>query len=72
MNTRSQTKYNNSAKYAVEIDFDGASIEWKSNKKANGNGCYKYICSKKTTSGKKCKLECLIGCNLCKIHNNTK
>ena len=47
MNTRSQTKYNNSAKYAVEIDFDDASIAWKENKKSTRNGCYKYICYKK-------------------------
>ena len=72
MNTRSQTKYNNSAKYAVEIDFDGASIAWKANKKATCNGCYEYICSKKTKSGKKCKKECLPGCEFCKTHNNTK
>ena len=47
MNTRSQTKYNNSAKYAVEIDFDVASVAWKANKNPICNGCYKYICYKK-------------------------
>ena len=72
MNTRSQTKYNNSAKYAVEIDFDGASSDWKANKKPTGNGCYKYICSQKTKSGKQCKRECLPECNSCKTHNNSK
>jgi hypothetical protein len=72
MNTRSQTKYTNSAKYAVEIDFDGASTAWKANKKPTCNGCYKYICSHKTKAGKECKRESPIGCDLCKIHNNSK
>jgi len=31
-------------KYEVNIDFDGASAAWKSNKKSIGNGEYKYIC----------------------------
>lgn len=72
MITRSQTKYKNSAKYAVEIDFEEASVEWKANKKSTGNGCYKYICSNKTKSGKECKRESLIGYDLCQIHNNSK
>ena len=43
MNTRSQQNYENEAIYEVNIDFDGASEAWKSNKKYIGNGCYKYI-----------------------------
>ena len=48
MNTRSQQNYENEALYEVNIDFDGASEAWKSNKKYIGNGSYKYI----TTSNK--------------------
>jgi len=69
MNTRSETRYNNSAIYTVEIDFDGASSAWKANKKSTGNGCYKYICCKKTKSGKNCKRESLTGYHYCSIHN---
>ena len=43
MNTRSQQNYENEALYEVNIDFDGASEAWKSNKKYIGNGSYKYI-----------------------------
>jgi len=60
MKTRSQTK--------VNINFDESSKAWKSNKKSIGNGCYKYICIKKTKSGNTCKRESLTGCEYCKIH----
>lgn len=69
MNTRSETRYKNSAKYTVEIDFDGASADWRANKKATSNGCYKYICCQNTKSGN-CKRESLMGSNYCKIHKN--
>ena len=49
MNTRSQTKYNNSALYEVNIDFDEASEAWRANKKYIGNGSYKYITPNKNT-----------------------
>ena len=68
MITRSQTRYNNSAIYKVDIDFDEASREWKLNKKSTGNGCYKYICCIKTKSGNQCKREIPIGYEYCKIH----
>ena len=35
-------------------NFDNSSFEWMKNKKALGNGTYKYICGKKCKSGKKC------------------
>jgi len=41
MQTRSQSA---NGKYEVNIDFDGASADWKANKKSIGNGQYKYIC----------------------------
>lgn len=72
MQTRSQTKYNRDKIFEVVIDFDEASRIWKSNKKSTGNGCYKYICSKKTKVGNCCKRETLMGCDYCKIHQDTK
>ena len=63
MNTRSQQNYENEALYEVNIDFDGASEAWKSNKKYIGNGSYKYI----TTSNK------IIPSNNTQVHNkNTR
>ena len=56
--------------YMVEIDFDEASTYWKANKKSIGNGQYKYICSKTTKSGNKCKRESIAGCDYCKQHSN--
>jgi len=47
MKTRSQAKYENSALYEVNIDFDGASEAWKANKSSIGNGSYKYVCAKR-------------------------
>tara|TARA_Y100001958_G_C21241221_1_gene569041 strand:+ start:2118 stop:2315 length:198 start_codon:yes stop_codon:yes gene_type:complete len=40
--------------YIVEIDFDTAQKEWRENKKALGNGVFKYICGYPTKSGGKC------------------
>jgi hypothetical protein len=67
MLTRSQTKNEKNL-----IDFNEASIAWRSNKKSIGNGCYKYICMKKTKLGKICKRESINGNNYCKIHTSSK
>jgi hypothetical protein len=72
MQTRSQTRSyqsTNSALFQVDIDFDGASEAWKSNKKSTGNGCYKYVCQKITNSGTCCKRESLANSEFCKMHN---
>ena len=53
----------------VDIDFDEASKAWKSNKKSIGNGCYKYICTKITKTGKQCKNDSLRNCDYCRLHN---
>ena len=68
MKTRSQTKYENSAIYKVNIDFDEASEAWKANKKSIGNGSYKYVCSKICKNNKKCIQKCLPGEIYCKTH----
>jgi hypothetical protein len=53
----------------VDIDFDEASKAWKSNKKSTGNGCYKYICTKITKTGKQCKNDSIRNCEYCRFHN---
>ena len=68
MKTRSQTKYENSALYEVNIDFDGASEAWKANKRSIGNGSYKYLCAKLNKNNKGCTTKCLPGENYCKTH----
>lgn len=69
MQTRSQTKYENTIpKYEVNIDFDEASSAWKANKKSIGNGQYKYICIMKIGSNL-CRREAMKGCDVCKTHN---
>jgi hypothetical protein len=68
MKTRSQTKYEKSAIYEVNIDFDGASEAWKANKKSIGNGSYKYICTKRGKNNNCCNSKCLPGENFCKTH----
>jgi len=68
MKTRSQSKYEKSAEFEVNIDFDGASESWKSNKKSIGNGMYKYVCCKKSKNNNNCNLKCLLGENYCKTH----
>ena len=72
MNTRSQTKYNNSALYEVNIDFDEASAAWRSNKKPVGDGTFKYICCGITKTGNKCVREPLQNSEYCKTHINKK
>jgi len=68
MNTRSQTKYNNTALYEVNIDFDEASSAWRSNKKPVGDGTFKYICCGLTKTGNKCVREPLQNSEYCKVH----
>jgi hypothetical protein len=68
MKTRSESKYEKSAIYEVNIDFDAASEAWKSNKKSIGNGSYKYICAKLCKNNKNCNLKCLPGEHYCKTH----
>ena len=68
MKTRSQTKYENSALFEVDIDFDSASEAWKANKKSIGNGMYKYVCEKNGRNGSKCVSKCLPGEICCKKH----
>ena len=68
MQTRSQTKYNYSILYEVNIDFDGASQAWKENKRSIGNGSYKYICCILNKNGKKCGIKCLTNEIYCKVH----
>ena len=45
MKTRSQTMYEKSALYTVDIDFDNASKAWRQNKKQDGQGQFKYVCA---------------------------
>jgi len=54
----------------VEVDFDESSKAWKANKKSMGNGCYKYICTKLTKTGKQCKNNTVLGCDFCRFHIN--
>jgi len=69
MKTRSQTKYENSALFEVNIDFDSASKDWKANKKSIGNGMYKYVCGKKSKNGRNmCVAKCQPGEIYCKKH----
>lgn len=68
MKTRSQMRYEKSAIFEVNIDFDAASEAWKSNKISICNGSYKYVCCKKTKLNNLCKNKCLVGENYCKIH----
>lgn len=53
----------------VNIDFDEATKEWRSNKKSIGNGHYKYICQL-IIRGKNniCEKSCYKGTNTCWIH----
>ena len=77
MQTRSQTtkiKNNNilESKYIYEtnIDFDEASMLWKSNIKSIGNGSYKYICCYKMSSlGPICGKNRIGDNQYCKLHN---
>jgi hypothetical protein len=68
MKTRSQSTYEKSAIYEVNIDFDQSSEAWKANKKSNGNGTYKYVCAKRNKNNGFCALKCLPGEIYCKTH----
>lgn len=68
MKTRSQTKYENSALYEVNIDFDAASEVWKANKMSIGNGSYKYVCCKRGKNNNICISKCLPGEDYCRVH----
>lgn len=67
MKTRSQTKQELS-QYTVEIDFDGASQAWRSNKKLLPNCCYQYVCGVVSISGKKCCRKPIGDTERCAIH----
>jgi len=54
--------------YKVEIDFDDASTQWKTNKKSIGNGSYKYICEKKLSTNRNCKKDACSGSPYCSMH----
>lgn len=68
MQTRSQTKYENSAIYEVNIDFDAASEAWKANKMSIGNGSYRYVCCKRGKNNNMCISKCLPGEHYCRVH----
>lgn len=51
-------------------DFDEASLAWRSNKKPKKNGCYTYICSAITKTGKKCNRASVCNSNYCHMHTN--
>ena len=68
MNTRSQTKYENSSLYEVDIDFDDASEAWKQNKLSIGNGSYRYLCKKRGIRNNICIKKCLQGEEYCCVH----
>jgi len=73
MKTRSQTKpieltATSFVKYEVDIDFDGASKAWQSNKKSIGDSSYKYVCQKVTRMQTNCKSKCLPGEDYCSKH----
>jgi hypothetical protein len=71
MNTRSQTRYENSKPlYEVEIDFDEASEAWRQNKKHVGQGHFKYICTIPLAKkhGEKCGNSCYKDSQYCWAH----
>jgi len=68
MNTRSQTKYDASSLYEVNIDFDEASEAWKQNKLSIGNGSYRYLCKKRGNRNNICIKKCLQGEEYCCVH----
>ncbi len=68
MNTRSQTKYDNSSLYEVLINFDEASEAWKQNKLSIGNGSYRYLCKKRGIRNNMCIKKCLQGEEYCCVH----
>ena len=78
MKTRSQTRQEKQTYNRIEevnIDFDAASVAWRSNKKSIGNGQYKYICIYSTSANKngiKCGKSCYKELSYCWQHRNTE
>jgi len=68
MQTRAQTNYEKNILYTVNIDFDEASMLWKTNKCTMGNGVYKYVCIQKNKNGNSCVKKCLPGEEYCCRH----
>ena len=68
MQTRSQSKTNQSIKYEVNIDFDDASASWRQNKKSIGNGSYKYICTALKKDDTMCGKSCYKQLSCCWAH----
>lgn len=64
MKTRSQTMYEKSALYTVDIDFDNASKAWRQNKKQDGQGQFKYVCAFVKKDGSMCDKQ------YCKTHQD--
>jgi hypothetical protein len=56
--------------YKVEIDFDYASRAWRENKISTTNGCYRYLCKKRSKNNNKCFKNCLKGEEYCITHFN--
>jgi hypothetical protein len=54
--------------YEVDIDFDGASREWRRNKIKKSDGTYQYRCIAITTVGKQCVLAAMKEKRCCYIH----
>jgi hypothetical protein len=66
--TRTQVKYEESATYELDIDFDKSSESWKANKISIGNGSYRYVCAKRGLRNNLCICKCLPGEIYCKVH----
>lgn len=63
---------------SVDIDFDDASTQWRSNKRSIGNGSFQYICRKTLSSGsvnkpgRTCNRQACMYSSFCKIHKNNE
>jgi hypothetical protein len=68
MQTRSQTNYETTTVYEVNIDFDEASKIWRENKLIIGCGMYRYVCAKRGIRNNMCISKCLPGEIYCKTH----
>lgn len=55
-------------KYEVDINFDDASLAWKSNKKRLTNGTYVYICDHIFKNGNRCIKQRSNNSILCERH----
>jgi hypothetical protein len=63
-------EYMHGYEYEVNIDFDGASTAWRSNKQTVGNGSFKYICQAKTKQNNNCKKRPMRDSCFCNIHQH--